>query len=402
MVDARVMDASGGFLKEGATLESGTGILRMPATFVLGFICVYLRTFASMTSLVVLPDAVDKGLLIAGAVFLGFHIVSKLESYGKRLLPLMLVLLSMVYAYFASGETTPLSVSLIVIAAATAGDSRSLVKLWLAITAFLLLFIVCVYGLVAVLDVSDLPYIFRRENGVESVVRFTFFFSHPNTAAAVVMMMCGAYMFLNYDNLGFLTYFFVLTVAALTLLLTDSKTSTGLIVFLVVCFAAQRQWGIFERAGLRRLVVVLPIALFGLVYLIAGPLYSGSLGQSLTGRVSLWHHCLENQGLTLFGQPFAVAKSVGMNGWIYYYTTLDCAYADGLFVLGLCFSAFFCWCVYSRVKKNDSSLASELPLILTMLIFGITEVHVFSPVVCVSLLLLSGGILPFRDVGDGK
>lgn len=134
--------------------------------------------------------------------------------------------------------------------------------------------------------------------------------------------------------------------------------------------------------------------LFFIVYLLAGPLYSDSLGQALTGRVSLWHYCLENQGVTLFGQFFVPTKSIGTNGWTFYYTTLDCAYASGLLVLGLCFSAFFCSCVYRRVKKNDPQLASELPLILVMLLFGFTEVHVFSIVICAPLLLLSGGILP--------
>lgn len=384
--------------QERAASKDGVGMLQLSAAFVLGFVCVYVKTFASMTSLISLPDAVDKGLLFAGAAFLSLHIVSKSKSYGRRLVPLLLVLLSTAYTYLASGETAPLSVSLIVIAAATAGDSKSLVRLWLATTAFLSLFVMGVYGLAAVLDPGSLSYVFRWENGVESSVRFTFFFAHPNMVAAIVMMMCGAYMYLNYDKLGFRTYIIVLAIAVLVLLLTDSKTSTALIAFLVICFAAQKQWRIFAHGRLRRLVSVLPILLFVLVYLIAGPLYNDSLGQSLTGRVSLWHYCLVNQGLTLFGQHFVASQSIGANGWAYYYTTLDCAYASGLFVLGLCFSGFFCWCVCSRVKNNDSQLASELPLILAMLIFGITEVHIFSPVICVSLLLLAGGILPPKDV----
>lgn len=44
--------------------------------------------------------------------------------------------------------------------------------------------------------------------------------------------------------------------------------------------------------------------------------------------------------------------------------------------------------------RKDGLLASELPLILAMLVFGITEVHIFSPVICGALLLLSKGILP--------
>ena len=108
----------------------------------------------------------------------------------------------------------------------------------------------------------------------------------------------------------------------------------------------------------------------------------------------IWLIVSDANSVTFFGQFFVPTKSICANGWTFYYTTLDCAYASGLLVLGLCFSAFFCSCVYRRVKKNDSQLASELPLILVMLLFGFTEVHVFSIVICAPLLLLSGGILP--------
>lgn len=377
--------------------EDGFSILQLPALFVIGFICIYIKTFVSSTSLITLPDAFDKCLFFSGAAFLSLHIISKSKSYGRRFIPLLLVLLSTVYTYYVSGETAPLSVSLIVIAAATAGNTKSLVSMWFVTTVSLTLFAISAYGFTAILAPNSLPYVLRWENGVQSTVRFTFFFSHPNTVAAIAMMMCGAYMYLNYDRLRFRTYAVVLIIDLLVFLFTDSKTSTVLIAFLVVCFVAQKQWGIFEHSGLRRFIAVLPIVFFGLVYVVAGPLYRDSFGRFLTGRVSLWHYCLENQGLTLFGQHFAVSRFTDVNGFTYYYETLDCAYASGLLVFGLCFSAFFCWCVYSCVMRKDGLFASELPLILAMLVFGITEVHIFSPVVCGALLLLSKGIPPSSE-----
>lgn len=377
--------------------EDESSILQLPALFLIGFICIYIKTFVSSTSLITLPDAFDKCLFFSGVAFLSLHIISKSKSYGRRFIPLLLVLLSTIYTYFVSGETAPLSVSLIVIAAATAGSRKSLVNMWLVTTVSLSLFAISAYGLTAILDPNNLPYVLRWENGVQSSVRFTFFFAHPNMMAAIVMMMCGAYMYLNYDRLLFRTYAVVLTIDLLLFLFTDSKTSTALIAFMIACFVAQKQWGIFEYSGLRKFVAILPIALFGLVYVIAGPLYRDSLGRFLTGRVSLWHYCLENQGLTMFGQHFAVSRFTDVNGFTYYYETLDCAYASGLLVFGLCFSAFFCWCVYSCVMRKDGLHASELPLILAMLVFGITEVHIFSPVVCVALFLLSKGILPSSE-----
>ena len=267
--------------------EDESSILQLPALFLIGFICIYIKTFVSSTSLITLPDAFDKCLFFSGVAFLSLHIISKSKSYGRRFIPLLLVLLSTIYTYFVSGETAPLSVSLIVIAAATAGSRKSLVNMWLVTTVSLSLFAISAYGLTAILDPNNLPYVLRWENGVQSSVRFTFFFAHPNMMAAIVMMMCGAYMYLNYDRLLFRTYAVVLTIDLLLFLFTDSKTSTALIAFMIACFVAQKQWGIFEYSGLRKFVAILPIALFGLVYVIAGPLYRDSLGRFLTGRVSL-------------------------------------------------------------------------------------------------------------------
>lgn len=389
-------------LRENAVLNTDVGMLQLPAAFVLGFACVYLKTFISMTPLLSLPDVVDKGLLFVGAAFLLLQIVSEAKSYGTRFVPFLLLLLSTVYTYLASGETAPLSVSLIIIAAATVRNSKLLVQLWLSMTAFFSLFLVAVYSFTALFAPENLTYVLRVEDSGVSAVRFTFFFSHPNMAAAIVMMMCGAYMYLRYEQLGFRTYAFVLVIAFLVSFFTDSKTSTALIVLLVACFAAQRRWGIFARREMKKFVALLPFLLFGLVFLVAGPLYNDSLGQMLTGRVSLWHYCLINQGMTLFGQQFTATQSIGSDGWVYYYTTLDSAYASGLFVFGLCFSAFFCWCITALIKKDEPDLPVKLPLILTMLAFGITEMHIFSPVICAPLLLLSGGLLPAQRGGSAS
>lgn len=259
---ARTIDIAHSFTGEAGASKTKVGILQLSAAFVIGFMCIYVKTFASITSLISFPDAVDKELLFAGVALLSLHIASKSKSYGKRLIPLLLVLLSTLYTYFVSGETAPLSVSLIIIAAATAGDSKSLMRLWFVTTAFLSLFVIAVYGLTAIFDPGSVSYILRWESGVETAVRFTFFFSHPNMVAALVMMMCGAYMYLNYDSIGFRTYVLILAVAATVLLFTDSKTSTALIVLSVVCFACQKQWRVFERSGLRELVGILPIIFF--------------------------------------------------------------------------------------------------------------------------------------------
>ncbi|MDN0064729.1 hypothetical protein [Collinsella ihumii] len=373
------------------TASNRSSILQLSATFVVGFLCIYIRSFFSMTSLLVLPELLDDGLLLLGSIFLLFHVLFHSKEYGKRIIPLLLIIIACAYAYLASGETIPLTVTLCIIAAATAGNVRDIAKLWFAVTAMSVAYLVVVSGITAILEPDRLSYSYRYAGGT---ARFSFFFSHPNMFAAIVMMMCGIYMYLRYEWLRFSSFVVLALIAAATFLFTDSRTSFTLTLLEIICFAVQRERGLFSGRWVTHFVGVMPILLFVLVYLISGPLYRDSLGSLLTGRVSLWHNCFVTQGITILGQQFEPSRIVSSTGWVSYFGTLDCVYASGLYVFGLVFSGFFCWCVFARTRREDSRLGIELPLILVLLLFGVTEVHALNPVLCVPLLFLAGGILP--------
>lgn len=383
----------------GRGADKTSALLKLPVAFTIGFFFIYAKSFIGMTPLVSIPDALDKILLFIGALLLSFHIVLHIDQYGKRLIPLCLVLVACAYSYVRSGETAPITVSLVVISAATVGDIKAFVRLWFNATLFFTLFLVGVFILTAVFDPENLSRtISLRGDGL--VVRYAFSFYHPNMAAAIVMMLCGVYMYLHYSFLNARTYAGVIAIAVVMLFVTGSRTSFILTLIEVLLFYRQRKRNMLDQRWLRSLIAVLPVFIFLGVLLVSGPLYTTSLGELFTGRVTLWYRCFLNQGVSLFGQPFEATAYTTLAGWTYYYTTLDCAYASGLFVLGLAFSAFFCWCIYTRVKRADASLSAELPLIIVMLIFGITEVHVFNVVICAPLLLISGGVLPQkRSIG---
>lgn len=371
-------------------------LLQMPASFLIGFFCIYVKTFAMMTPLFSFPDALDRGLLLIGALFLCIHILLNLEKYSGRAVTLLLVLLACAYSYIASGETSALVVALVIIAAATAGDAKSLLRVWLGMTLFLTLFLIAVFLLTAIFEPDQLTYTVRGENGGAILTRFNLSFSHPNMAAAIIMMLCGVFMFLNYENLNIRTYSGVIVISVLVLLLTNSRTSFVLTLIEILLFAAQKQRAIFNLHWIRNIVALMPAIFFLAVFLVSGPLYSDFMSDLFTGRISLWHQCFLNQGITFFGQPFQSTSYTNSMGWTYYYTTLDSAYALGLFVLGLIFSIFFCWSIFALIKRADSSLGMKLPLIIVMLLFGFTEAHVFNIVVCAPLLLLAEGILPVK------
>lgn len=368
-------------------------ILSLPASFVIGFVILYLRSALTITTIVGVPDLVDKVMLLAGSIFLVFHCIAHFASYkGKYIFAIVSICVGLI-CYVKSGESAAFVVVLTVLAAATVDDIDDVVRFWLGCTATLVVFLVLLFAIEMVIDPQSLKFIYRLSDDGVGRQRSAFFFSHPNMFGAIALMACSAFVYLRYDKLSLVHYFLVICVAGFVLVTSDSKTSFLLIVALVVLSMLQKSRGIFDGKRMRRMVGILPLVGFVAVLLVAGPLYSDSLGGLLTGRLSLWHACLENQGVTLLGQEFQSSTSVGSNGWVYYYTTLDCAYAQGLFVLGIAFSLWFSWAVWKCATCEELEPGRVLPALLVMFLFGITEVHVFTFAICYVILLLGKPIL---------
>lgn len=374
--------------------KSSHSVLSLPASFAIGFIILYLRSALTITTIVSVPDSVDKLMLLVGSLFLIFHCVAHADSYKGRYLFVIASLCIGLICYVESGESSPFVVMLTVLAAATVDDIDDVVRFWLECTATLIAFLVILFAIEMVIDPQALKFTARLSDGGNAVrQRSAFFFSHPNMFGAIALMACSAFVYLNQNRMGLVHYALLACVAAFVLLASDSKTSSLLIILLVAFSALQKSKGIFDGGRMRKLVGLLPIAAFAIVLLVSGPLYSDSLSGLLTGRVSLWHACFENQGLSLLGQEFLPSTSVGSDGWVYYYTTLDCAYAQGLYVLGIAFSLWFAWAVWRCATSESVEPGRALPALLIMLLFGITEVHIFTFAICYVILLLGKPIL---------
>lgn len=364
------------------------------AFYAVGFVILYLRGFASVTSLFVVPDAVDKLLLVGGCFFLFAHCALNFSRYRGSVLACLLALGLFAVSYYLSGQTAPFVAALIVIASASIERPERVVRTWLAATLFLVLLIMLVYVTCLALDSSLIDLTYRREDGVVVSTRYAFFFNHPNMAGAVLMMMCCSVAYLRFDDLDLRHYVAFELVALFIVLVIDSKTS-GLLTALLPPLAHLSKRGLLRRRGVRLVVRLLPVALFAATFLLAGPLYSSAMESSFTGRVFLWHACFESQGVTVLGQPLGVSTAALANGWIGYARTLDSLYAEGLFVHGLPFCALYCWVFWRRLGQEGDGTRTEAltPVLLTVLLFGFTEVHMLDVFLCFPLVLLSEGML---------
>ena len=372
--------------------------LNLPALYVIGFSVLYLRSVLSITTLVELPDALDKSLLLIASAFLLLHCVSKLDLYSKHIALIVLSVSIGFISYLVSGETASFVVILAVLSTASITDIDCVVRYWLFLSVALMLFLITMFAIQMVCDPQGIKYFSRlSDSGLILKKRWSFYFSHPNMFGAMVLMSCSAFVYLYQNRIGFIHYFLILLIALFVFALSDSKTSSILICLLVVLSVVQRLFRLFDTAQARILVGLLPLGAFLIVYLVSGPLYTSSLGGLLTGRISLWHACYVNQGLSLFGNKFIESTSIGFNGWTYYYTTLDCAYASGLFVLGIAFSLWFVWAVWKCARWRGYDSGRVLPALIIMLVLGFSEVHIFTFAICYVNLFLGRPLFEFPE-----
>lgn len=361
--------------------------------FCIGFYLLYAKVFSSLTTLFTLPQLADNTLLVSGSAFLFLHCIKNLDRYKGRVVPLTISLIVGLYVYMATGETAPFIFILVAVSASTAGDGKWLIGLWIKVTGALIAFLAVAYIIVLIGDPDSLDVVYRSDDGVIARTRYSFFFRHPNLVSALCMMLICGYLYLRSGRITGVTVVGSILLSAIVFMFTDSRTSFLLSCLAPFLFLIQQRTGFFGRRRGRRLMLALPVMLFILTLLVSGPLYSSTLGDLLTGRVWLWHVCFDNQGVSFFGQPFRSVSAVTLYGYTGTASTLDSFYASSLFVFGLLFCAVFCSFYWSCLMSLKSTLAPEYCILLVMLLFGITEVHVLNLVASPGMLLLGEGLI---------
>lgn len=371
--------------------------------FCVGFFILYAKVFSSLTTLFVLPQQLDSVLLASGSAFLLLHCLKNLSQYRERILLLAISLAAGVYIYRVTGETAPFIFILVVVSASTAGDGKWLIGLWIKTTGALIAFLGIVYIMVMIGDPDSLDVVYRNEAGVITRTRYSFFFRHPNLVSALCMMLVCTYLYLKSGRITGVTVVGSILFSTVVFSFTNSRTSFILACLSPFLFFLQQRRGFFGSRKGRKLMFALPVVLFALTFLLSGPLYSNEIGDLLTGRVWLWHVCFDNQGISLFGQPFQAIYAMTLYGYMGTAGTLDSFYASSLFVFGLLFCTIFCSFYWSCLMSLKSPLAPEHCILFLMLLFGVTEVHMLNLVVSPGILLLGQGLIKasggFADMG---
>lgn len=364
-------------------------VKKMPAAFLIGYLTLFIRNYLLILQVNPLPDLIDKALLLTGFLFLFLHVLSNLECYSGAVFLLLVIIGLMGLAYIKSGETSPLVAIAVIIASATFDDTNSLAKMWLAITAFAVVFTVFVYITTALISPLDIK-LFTRTTDSSVTIRYGFYFCHPNLFAAIVAMMLACLMLLKSNTQNVLAVLFSLVLMTVVYFFTDSRTPYYLLIIAAILFLAMPFLDPKVVKLIKLASAILPIALLLVVYLLSGPLFSDSIRDLFSARIGLWHSCYINQGISFFGSRFVPTISVEANWFLRLYTTLDSFYASCLFVYGIPFSLSFLLFNYLAARSGDD--ANIAILFLLFFAEGFTEGHLTNLIFGLPILLMGGGV----------
>lgn len=260
------------------------------------------------------------------------------------------------------------------------------------------LMLVCGLGIMQFIDWALAGEIAGAVSRSSGKLRLSFFFTHPNTLAALV---CMSYIGLSSlkDAFGAANYLSGVILSFLVLLITDSRTSTAILLFyLSLRLIFNSRCNQLRRVVLR-LFFILPVFFFVfsailMLNILPAPV-EAMLNVVLNGRPGYWILQYEQLGgWTFLGQQVLIGDQL-INGWLYPSVTIDCFYAATLLQLGA-WSFFAFYSIYAiagrrAIKNNDYSTVAAL---LACVLFGFTEIHMIDLAICLPLLLLGEAFLP--------
>ncbi len=220
-------------------------------------------------------------------------------------------------------------------------------------------------------------------------IRYALGFMHPNTLGFIVVFFCILYLIKN-KGLDFTGYILLSLCALFCIFIPNSNTSSFLIIFLLLVstvanYLNKIHLNIFQKKILFYLCCAFIFTVVVGSYLIAcfgfGQEFIERMPGALWARFSMGKIALDNYSLTLLGQPIKIVGDyeVQLSGQSGYYT-VDCAYFNIPLSFGLICSLLYLGIFIYAIKKSIYNSSYELlAVFILMILYGVSEVVIFTP-----------------------
>lgn len=204
----------------------------------------------------------------------------------------------------------------------------------------------------------------------------TYGFCHRNVMGANIAILCLAWFYLRYQKLKLRDVIVWIGIALITYKFAVSRTS--LIIMLLIILATYLT-KIYEQrlvtlSDLRKIVIfgfwiMLLVSVLGTIFFTQDSVVWRIIDSIFTKRFRYAHYCLQEYGLSMFGQKIAFissleAQNVGTKKLI-----LDNAYMRAILYYGLIPGALFLW-TYGKAL-SVSVRKKDVPLLIGLAVFAV-------------------------------
>lgn len=263
-------------------------------------------------------------------------------------------------------------------------EVKKVVKILFFINVSALLLHIILYIIYLLLDSSSLNFIFRETSNAR-IIRYSFFFKHPNVFGTYIFWTVAMYYYLYFDKLNIGTYIFTTFIAIAMYLFPNSKTS-AIAIFALIIIALLAKKNIKLPSMKIMYFVILILSIVGILN-IEVPVVA-MIDDGLTGRISIGKIIYDNYGVNLFGTDISKGvENTLVNGKYYTdITIVDSMYYALVLNYGIIALLIFSYLVF-RYKSNNSKI--ERLFLLLLMFYGITETTCLSPEIAFPILFLA-------------
>ncbi|AYE33883.1 hypothetical protein [Clostridium septicum] len=343
-------------------------------------------------------DSGDMAFILIGlfsGVFLLTHVLSQGYTRRELVIIFIFVTLGIVTLIFSKKITVLITIIAIVFAKNIPLNRLIEVVFKFKILTFIVTIILSLLGIIE----NNKSFRFM-ENG-DVITRYSLGFPHANVTYLNFFIIVLLYLYIYYDKVKLRNYVVILFLSMLLYKITDSRTGIISVIISLIIPIVLKNKKIIKNAITRKIIIFLPVicggfSVFSGIYYSSGNLVLQKINQALTGRIELASKFLSLYKIKPFGQ--VIIEGSNLNGS---YLRIDNGYISLLLAYGIVSFIVFIILETKLLKKYMlDERYREILLIVSFLIYGITEVYIYNIFVNISLIFLCE--LLYKPVSDER
>ena len=369
--------------------------------FLIGVAALILRSLFGTSEILQLPDYFDKlwqGIFLICMLFKLAHQVYTKVSFFVTVGVLCLAAIICIQAKYYTVFYTTLTIMSV-----QGVDIKRVLKVTYRLKITFLIYQTVGYFLIYYLDPWRINFVLRD---MESGLRHTFLFGHPNTYSCYIVWTCMEYIYVNYEKISYLQLAVIWLINTIVHHFTDSNTAYLVTIALIVLIVLDKACGDKLEKVLNLLArygFALCCVLF--IWLVSGYVrFQGvfldffmSVNEFLTGRLLYGAYTYDVYGMTLFGRVLHFAKKTYWRGYWLDSMVFDNVYIQMYLFYGVVLVVGLS-VLFILVGKKFTRI--ENIIFCLWIFYGVTEAYIMDLAICFPLIYVGAYLCQQKEQQD--